>query len=52
MKKIVNAYSQYAQMPTYHAPEFMSDATEFIVILWNLNYGNEAVHAFANRTFH
>ena len=30
-------------MPTYRAPEFRSDATEFHVILWNLNYGNDAV---------
>ena len=43
VKKIVNAYKQYEQMPTYRAPEFMSDATGFHVILWNLNYGNEAV---------
>ena len=43
VKKIVNAYKQYEHMPTYRAPEFMSDATEFHVILWNLNYGNDAV---------
>ena len=30
-------------MPTFRALEFMSDATEFHVILWNLNYGNDAV---------
>ncbi len=30
-------------MPLYRAPEFMSDATEFHVIFWNLNYGNETV---------
>ena len=43
VKKIVNAYKQYEHMPTYRTPEFMSDATEFHVILWNLNYGNDAV---------
>lgn len=30
-------------MPLYRAPKFMSDATEFHVIFWNLNYGNETV---------
>ena len=43
MKKIISAYKQYEHMPTYRAPEFRSDATEFHVILWNLNYGNDAV---------
>ena len=43
MKKIVNAYKQYEQMPTFRTPKFISNATEFHVILWNLNYGNEAV---------
>lgn len=43
MKKIVNAYRMYEQMPTYRAPEFKSYATEFYVVLWNLNYGIETV---------
>ena len=43
MKKIISAYKQYEHMPTYRAPEFTSDATEFHVILWNLNYGNDAI---------
>ncbi|MDD7317262.1 MAG: ATP-binding protein [Prevotella sp.] len=50
MKKIVSAYKQYEQMPTYRAPEFRSDATEFHVVLWNLNYGNEVVKDGADYT--
>ena len=30
-------------MDNYHAPEFRSNATEFHVTLWNLNYGVDAV---------
>lgn len=30
-------------MPTFRIPKFVSNATEFHVILWNLNYGNEEV---------
>lgn len=38
MKKIVNEYKQYEQLTCYHAPEFSSNASEFHVTLWNLNY--------------
>ena len=38
MKKIINAYLRYAHFPNYRAPEFSSNAPEFHVTLWNLNY--------------
>ena len=30
-------------MPNYHIPEFQSNASEFHVVLWNLNYGSDSV---------
>lgn len=45
MKKIMDAYKQYDHLVKCHAPEFTSDASEFHVTLWNLNYGKE----FANK---
>lgn len=41
MKKIINAYKQYERLTTYHEPEFSSNASEFHVTLWNLNYVKE-----------
>lgn len=38
IKKIINAYKQYELLPNYHAPSFTSNASEFHVTLWNLNY--------------
>ncbi len=38
MKKIINTYKQYERLSECHAPEFSSNATEFHVKLWNLNY--------------
>ena len=38
MKKIIDAYKRYEQLPNYRAPEFTSNASEFHVTLWNLNY--------------
>ena len=38
MKKIIDAYKRYEHFPNYRAPEFSSNATEFHVTLWNLNY--------------
>ena len=38
MKKIIDAYRRYERLPNYHAPEFSSNASEFHVTLWNLNY--------------
>ena len=43
MKKIIDSYKRFERMPDYHAPEFQSNASEFHVILWNLNYGNDGV---------
>ena len=41
MKKIVDSYKRFERLPDYHAPEFRSNASEFHVVLWNLNYGND-----------
>ena len=38
MKKIMDAYKQYQHLTKCHIPEFTSDASEFHVTLWNLNY--------------
>ncbi|MCF0255807.1 MAG: putative DNA binding domain-containing protein [Bacteroides heparinolyticus] len=38
MKKIMNTYKQYQHLAKCHIPEFTSDASEFHVTLWNLNY--------------
>ena len=42
MKKIINTYRYYERLSDYHAPEFTSNASEFHVTLWNLNFeGND-----------
>ena len=42
MKKIINTYRCYERLSDYHAPEFTSNASEFHVTLWNLNFeGND-----------
>ena len=38
MKKIINAYRRYEHLSDFHTPEFTSNASEFHVTLWNLNY--------------
>ena len=38
MKKIIGAYKRFEKIKGYRAPEFRSDATEFHVTLWNLNF--------------
>ncbi|MGM9699389.1 MAG: ATP-binding protein [Prevotella sp.] len=38
MKKIINTYRRYEHLSDYHTPEFTSNASEFHVTLWNLNY--------------
>ncbi len=43
MKKIINTYEHYEHLLDYHAPEFNSNASEFHVILWNLNYDHDRV---------
>ena len=43
MKKIIDSYKRFERLPEYHAPEFQSNASEFHVTLWNLNYGSDGV---------
>ena len=43
MKKIIDAYNKYIHLLNYHGPEFVSNASEFHVTLWNLNFENEVV---------
>ena len=43
MKKIIGEYKHFENLENYHAPEFRSNATEFHVTLWNLNYGEDVV---------
>ncbi len=38
MKKIINAYKQYEHLADYRSPEFTSNASEFHVTFWNLNF--------------
>lgn len=38
MKKIINTYRRYEQLSNHHVPAFTSNASEFHVTLWNLNY--------------
>lgn len=46
MKKIIDAYKQYEHLTTYQKPEFTSNASEFHVTLWNLNYIEEEEKEF------
>ena len=50
MKKIIGEYKRFENLENYHAPEFSSNATEFHVTLWNLNYGVDVVKGKANVT--
>ena len=43
MKKIIDSYKKFERLPAYHIPEFQSNASEFHVILWNLNFAREGV---------
>ena len=43
MKKIIDSYKRFERLPNFHAPEFQSNASEFHVILWNLNYGRGTI---------
>ena len=43
MKKIIDSYKRFENLPNYHIPEFQSNASEFHVILWNLNYGSDGI---------
>lgn len=43
MKKIINTYRLYEHLAGYRAPEFTSNASEFHVALWNLNFENNII---------
>ena len=43
MKKIIDSYKKFERLHAYHIPEFQSNASEFHVILWNLNFAREGV---------
>ena len=43
MKKIVGEYKRFEKLENYHAPEFNSNASEFHVTLWNLNYDTNVI---------
>ena len=51
MKKIINTYRCYEHLSDYHAPEFTSNASEFHVTLWNLNYEGSDNNTASNNTF-
>ena len=48
MKKIINTYRRYEPFSDFHAPEFTSNASEFHVTLWNLNYDGSDHNTAAN----
>lgn len=50
MKKILGEHVRFESLKEYHAPEFNSNATEFYVTLWNLNYGTDVVKDVVNDT--
>ncbi len=43
MKKIINTYKRFEYLPGYHPPMFTSNASEFHVTLWNLNFESNNV---------
>ena len=50
MKKILGEYARFESLKEYHTPEFTSNASEFHVTLWNLNYGTDVVKDVVNNT--
>lgn len=50
MKKILGEYVRFESLKEYRSPEFISNATEFHVTLWNLNYGTDVIKDVANDT--
>ena len=51
MKKIINTYQRYEYLSDYHVPEFTSNASEFHVTLWNLNFDGNANNTTTNKVF-
>ena len=51
MKKIINTYRRYERLSDYHAPEFTSNASEFHVTLWNLNFEGNDNNTATDKTF-
>ena len=49
MKKIINTYRRYEHLSDYHAPKFTSNASEFHVTLWNLNYNGSDNNTTSDR---
>ncbi len=45
---MVDLVTRFESLKEYHAPEFTSNASEFHVTLWNLNYGTDVVKDVAN----
>ena len=43
MKKIIGEYKRFEHLENYHAPEFNSNASEFHVTMWNLNYAMDGI---------
>lgn len=43
MKKIIDSYKKFERLPNFHVPKFKSNASEFHVILWNLNFENGVI---------
>ena len=43
MKKIIGEYKRFENLENYHAPEFNSNASEFHVTMWNLNYAMDVI---------
>ena len=50
MKKIIKEYKHFEKISGYKAPNFNSNAGEFHVTLWNLNYISDDAKEFANDT--
>lgn len=48
MKKIIGEYKHFENLENYHAPEFNSNASEFHVTMWNLNYDIDVIRERAN----
>ena len=43
MKKTIDSYKRFEGVKNFHIPEFQSNASEFHVILWNLNHAEDYV---------